>query len=66
MSDHINQEQSLAAVLAATTEIEGKKTLPCTDALRIASELGVEPITIGKICDAKQIKITTCQLGCFD
>ncbi len=66
MSDQKNPQQILAAVLAATENVEGKKTLPCPEAFRLASELGVDLIAIGKTCDKNQVKIVKCQLGCFD
>ena len=66
MSDQINEERISKAVSGATTEVEGRKTLSCSDALCIASELGVEPQAIGRICDENQVKIIKCQLGCFE
>ncbi len=66
MSEPKKPDQILAAVLAATENVEGKKTLPCPDAFRLASDLGVDLIDIGKICDQNQVKIVKCQLGCFD
>lgn len=53
------------AVLAAAVEAKGKKRLACADAFRIASEFGVAPIEIGRICNQQGIKLTGCQLGCF-
>lgn len=53
------------AVMAAVREEGGKKRLSCADALRIAAEHGVPPEEIGNICDEENIKIRTCQLGCF-
>ena len=40
--------------------------LSCSAAFKISNELGVELIEISKICNANKIKITTCQLGCFE
>ena len=39
--------------------------LRCSDAFEIAKELGIEVSMIGRICNANNIKITACQLGCF-
>ena len=52
-------------VTASAVEEDGKQTLACADALRLANEYGVELSTIARICNAGKIKITKCQLGCF-
>lgn len=41
------------------------KRLPCSLARRIAEELEVKPIIVGKIADQLGIKISACELGCF-
>ncbi len=43
--------------------VEGK--LPCAVAFRIAREFKVSPQEIGETCNRIQIKIRSCQLGCF-
>lgn len=53
------------AILAATREEDGRKKLPCPDALRIAEENAVSPDVIGRICNEEKIKIRHCALGCF-
>ncbi len=61
------EDEKLAeAVLKAAYEDEGRTKLACKDALRLASEHGVEPISVGRICDQKKIKLCKCQLGCFE
>lgn len=52
-------------VTASAVEEEGKRTLACAEAFRLAHEYGVELSTIARICNARKIKITKCQLGCF-
>lgn len=42
---------------------EGK--VSCRTALGIAEELGVSPIEVGRMANELQIKISSCQLGCF-
>ncbi|MBN1619477.1 hypothetical protein JW890_02030 [candidate division WOR-3 bacterium] len=42
-----------------------KECLACGKAFEIASELGIEPSEIGKVCNGLKIKIVACQLGCF-
>ncbi|MBN2363908.1 hypothetical protein JXL83_07230 [candidate division WOR-3 bacterium] len=45
---------------------EGKECLKCAEAFDVASELGIEPSEIGRICNRLKIKIVSCQLGCFN
>ncbi len=42
-----------------------KKRLPCPLARKIAEELEVKPIIVGKLADQLGIKISACELGCF-
>ena len=39
--------------------------LRCKDAFEIADRLGIPVGRIGKFCNANNIKIASCQLGCF-
>lgn len=43
--------------------VNGK--LACAAAFQIAKELKVTPKEIGDACNRLQIKIRSCQLGCF-
>ena len=43
---------------------EGK--IPCAKALGIAEESGISPREVGRLANALGIKISACQLGCFD
>lgn len=42
----------------------GKKVL-CTEAFRIAEEMGIEPSDVGRTLDLLEMKIIKCQLGLF-
>lgn len=53
------------AVIEAAAEAEGTKILPCAEAFRLAERFGVDKLEIGRICNAHQIRISKCQLGCF-
>ena len=53
------------AVLALVQVEDGKRRMPCADALALATEMGVEPTAITRICNRLNIKISHCQLGCF-
>jgi hypothetical protein len=52
-------------VLDRSIEVEGRSTLTCAKAMGLAAELGVEPMQIGRICDQENIRLGSCQLGCF-
>jgi|YelNatPaOPRAMG01_1025707.scaffolds.fasta_scaffold58353_1 DNA-binding MurR/RpiR family transcriptional regulator len=41
------------------------KHLSCTEAFKVAEELGISPAEVGKGCNELGIKIVACQLGCF-
>ncbi|MFH0799918.1 MAG: hypothetical protein V2A66_07045 [Pseudomonadota bacterium] len=59
------REEIKHAVIRAAVETGGKKRLSCADALRLAAEHGIAPQEIGRICDQENIKLQSCQLGCF-
>jgi len=63
--NRINHTKLVETVSAAAKEVEGRKRMPCAEALRLAAELGVQPGAIGRICHERNIKIVACQLGCF-
>ncbi|OHB67696.1 MAG: hypothetical protein A2Y76_02155 [Planctomycetes bacterium RBG_13_60_9] len=60
-----SQEELTQAVLERSREVNGRRTLTCTQALGLAAELGVAPIQIGRICNQENIRLGSCQLGCF-
>jgi hypothetical protein len=43
--------------------VSGK--LPCAEAFRIAKKLKVAPRQVGDMANKLNIKISSCQLGCF-
>ena len=59
------EEDLIAAVNAAVSTMDERKTLRCADAFRIAGEMKVEVAAIGRICNKNGIKLIQCQLGCF-
>ena len=61
----MQSEELKAAIEAATTDRDGKKILPCDEAFRLADELQVDLMDIGRICNRIDVKIARCQLGCF-
>jgi hypothetical protein len=46
-------------------ELSDDSKITCTDARKLAEDLQVEPIEVGKLCDEMKIKIIGCELGCF-
>ena len=46
-----------------TSLVDGK--LPCAVAFRIAGKLKVTPRQVGEAANKLNIRITSCQLGCF-
>jgi hypothetical protein len=54
-----------ARVLRASRAAQGRRTIPCAAALRLGRALGVSAAAIGRACDAQDIRISRCQLGCF-
>ncbi len=53
------------AVKEAAVERDGRMTLACPAAFRIAEEFSVDIVSIGQLCNKLKIKIVQCQLGCF-
>jgi len=60
-----SQEELTKAVVEQSREVNGRRTLTCTQALSLAVELGVKPVQIGHICNQENIRLGGCQLGCF-
>ena len=54
------------AITAAAKEIDGRRKLSCAQAFQIAERFGVPKIQVGKTCNENGIRITHCQLGCFE
>lgn len=49
----------------AAAEKDGQGKLTCKRAFQLAEELNISLKDIGDICNAEDIKIIHCQLGCF-
>ncbi len=39
--------------------------MPCTEAFRIAEEMSIKPLEVGRALDLQEIRIIKCQLGLF-
>jgi len=52
-------------VIEALKEAAREGRISCSEARRLAEELGVAPIIVGQACNLLKIKIFACELGCF-
>lgn len=52
-------------VLEAVKGVAEDGRISCTVARKLAEELKVPPRVVGEACDALEIKIYSCELGCF-
>lgn len=59
------REEAIVAVREAAVEVNGRNTLPCGEAFRIAHATNLDLMDIGAICNEEKIKLIECQLGCF-
>ncbi len=62
----MEKDKLRSIIVDAAVETDGRKKLPCAKAFIIASENGVTIGEIGDICDEEEIRISHCQLGCFE
>ncbi len=53
------------AVIKAAKESDGRRKLTCAEAFRLAHRFDVGLHEIGRICNEQHIRISRCQLGCF-
>lgn len=61
-----NKEHILAALRNASIEKGGKRYITCARVFELAEHLGIERRLAGDFCNEADIKISGCQLGCFD
>jgi hypothetical protein len=52
-------------VLDKVKKVAKNGKISCTMARKLAEELNVPPITIGRAADELGVKIFACELGCF-
>ncbi len=53
------------AVKALINELASNGTIRCEQAFEAAEKAGVSRAEIGRLLDEMEIKIVSCQLGCF-
>ncbi len=62
-----SDEEARKLVLAASLPGEdGRRRLSCADAFALHAKHGIPLSTLGAICDNENIRLTHCQLGCFE
>jgi len=62
----INKELNMDYLTKAIEEaVSEDNKISCSQALKIAENLGMSPSKIGNELDRKKIKVKQCQLGCF-
>ena len=61
----MTDEEILEKVIDAAEEIDGRKKLACKKAFSLSAEYGIPLLDIAKYCNKGDIKICSCQLGCF-
>ncbi len=59
-------EKIIEAVKKAAVGEAGEKKISCKRLFTIAEETGTKHSVLGKTCDREGIRITACQLGCFE
>lgn len=63
----LSDEEVKKILLAASALADdGRRRLSCADAFALHAKHGVPLATIGAICDNENIRLTHCQLGCFE
>lgn len=59
------KEDATNRIKDTAAEKDGQGILTCKRAFQLAEELNISLKDIGDICNAEDIKIIHCQLGCF-
>ena len=58
--------KDLIEIIEKRSVRDGEKVkLPCAVAFKIAEQYGVKIAEIGALCNEQNIRISQCQLGCF-
>lgn len=63
--DVVDNSKILETVLQYCIVKEDRKYLTCEMAFKIAQEMEVNVTNIGILCNKNDIKIKSCQIGCF-
>ncbi len=60
-----SEEKLLELIQVQTYRENDRIKFKCPDALKLAAELGIDPLKIAAVCNRHDIRIAACQLGCF-
>jgi hypothetical protein len=59
--------EELGRIIDETSfEVDGTRKLPCPKAFELSRKYSIALREIGKYCNENDIKISACQLGCFE
>ena len=61
----VPESKLVRLVMSAARRSNGRSTLPCVEAFRLARTHKIGLRRIGRICNEHNIGIVRCQLGCF-
>ena len=62
----MNAEEYGRIIMESSIDKDGRKMLPCAKAFELSEKYGVSLKEIGAFCTENRIRISGCQLGCFD
>jgi hypothetical protein len=62
----MNSEEYGKIIEESSMERDGRKVLPCAKAFELSEKYGIALKDIGEWCTENGIKISSCQLGCFE
>ena len=62
----MNVEEYGKIIEESSIDSDGRKVLPCAKAFELSEKFGISLKDIGGYCTENRIKISGCQLGCFD
>ncbi len=63
--DERTRDSIMKAIKEKTISVDGREKLPCAAAFALARKFNVGVIEIGNMCEQEGIRISSCQLGCF-
>ncbi len=62
----MNTEESEKIIEESSIQRDGRKILPCAKAFVLSGKYGIPLKDIGAYCTKNGIRISNCQLGCFE
>ena len=62
----MNADEYGKIIEESSIDKDGRKVLPCAKAFALSEKFGISLKDIGKYCTESGIKISRCQLGCFE